>query len=145
MTCSQLVAFENTLREILASACIFPLLEASFIIAGYVSDDGFYTFRAWLVSQGVDRFSKAMADPDSIADWLGEDDFDHADGDELLSASYNLFIDGKGDSDAFFRRIVSHPDPLMQQDWPSTKVDFRSKYPKLTARFWNDERVRELH
>jgi hypothetical protein len=41
---------------------------AAIAINGYVSDDGFIDFRAWLISQGRVVYMNAMRNPDSLAD-----------------------------------------------------------------------------
>ena len=37
-------------------------------LMGYISDDGFMDFRAWLIAQGKEVYLAALADPDSLAD-----------------------------------------------------------------------------
>ena len=52
----EILSFYHLLTKMIAKACSFPLLAANFTIQSYVSDDGFREFRAWLISQGEDRF-----------------------------------------------------------------------------------------
>ncbi len=46
---------------------------AGYLINGGCSDDGFHYFRCWLVGMGKQVFTRALADPDSLADVLDGD------------------------------------------------------------------------
>src|SRR5262245_43894761 len=65
----EIIGFQNTLQRKLRDAYTFPVLAANFIIQSYTSDDVFEDFRAWLVSQGQERFESAVSDPESICGW----------------------------------------------------------------------------
>lgn len=138
-----LVGFQNQLNEKVAQACKFPLLEANFTISSYVSDDGFREFRAWLVAQGSQKFFNALADPETIADWLNRDDVDNLDGDLILSVAQEAY-EGKFEDD-FLDKVKFERDPQITQDWPENKKEYREKWPKLVEKFWNDDRIREMH
>src|SRR5262245_11456348 len=43
---------------------------AAYLINGGASDDGFYYWRCWLVGMGKSIYEEALADPDSLADWI---------------------------------------------------------------------------
>src|SRR5262245_14250980 len=83
----EIIGFQTTLHQYLARAYRFPLLAANFIIQSYVSDDVFEDFRAWLVSQGRERYVAAVADPESICDWLERSAVDGIDGQSVLLAA----------------------------------------------------------
>ena len=145
MSRDEIVSFQNILIKKVAAACTFPLLEANFVIASYVSDDGFRDFRAWLVSQGAEKFGKAVIDPESIADWLDTSAVDEIDGGPLLSVAQDAYGETYGDEDEFSQNVRFEQDPKIVQEWPNNKAEYRSKYPKLVAKYWNDERIREMH
>ena len=44
---------------------------AAYLLNGGCSDDGFEYFRGWLISRGRAVFEKALADPDSLAKFVG--------------------------------------------------------------------------
>ena len=44
------------------------IFAASCFLNDFMSDDGFYDFRMWLISQGKDVYMAALEDPDSLAD-----------------------------------------------------------------------------
>ena len=141
----ELLAFDGILNRQMAAACTFPLLAANFVIESYVSDDGFRAFRAWLVSQGQDRFLKAVLNPESIADWLDREDVDAINGGLKLTAAQQAWTEMHGKEQEFLRLASFEPDPEIEQEWPRNKAEFRRKFPKLVDKFWNQERIREMH
>lgn len=145
MSRDEIVSFQNILSRKISAACTFPLLAANFVIASYVSDDGFRDFRAWLVSQGAEKFNKAVIDPESIADWLDKSVVNEIDGGPMMSVAHDAYGQAYGDEDDFFQKVSFEPDPKMVQKWPKNKTDYRSKYPQLVEKYWNDERIREMH
>lgn len=52
----------------------WELWGAAYLIEGGCSDDGFIDFRYGLISRGREAFEAALENPDSIADWIKEDD-----------------------------------------------------------------------
>ena len=145
MSCGEIVSFQSILNKKVAAACTFSLLEANFVIASYVSDDGFRDFRAWLVSQGAEKFGKALIDPESIVDWLDKSVVDEIDGGPMLSVAQDAYGEAYGDEDEFFQKVNFEPDPKVVQEWPKSKAEYQCKYPKLVEKYWNDERIREMH
>ncbi|QKG26889.1 DUF4240 domain-containing protein [Actinomadura verrucosospora] len=63
-----IVAFDATLTRILDTAYRRPLWNAAYLIEGGCGDDGFMDFRAGLALLGRDVFTRAVDDPDSLAD-----------------------------------------------------------------------------
>lgn len=51
----ELVSFANIHGEMLFKAYTWPILKASFIILGYISDDVFEDFRNWVILNGKQR------------------------------------------------------------------------------------------
>lgn len=139
----ELLSFHYILTQKLAQSCVFPLLAANFVISSYVSDDGFKDFRAWLISRGSRKFFSALDNPESITGWLSKSDVDMIDGESLLSASQSVY-DRLYDDD-FLEKAKFEPEPILQQDWPEDKNEYRKKWPKLVDEFWDIERIREMH
>ncbi|MEV4599004.1 DUF4240 domain-containing protein [Amycolatopsis sp. NPDC049253] len=65
---AEIVAAHGVLGGLLAESYRSPLWAAAYLINGGCSDDGFDYFRGWLVTQGREVFTRALADPDSLAD-----------------------------------------------------------------------------
>jgi hypothetical protein len=139
-----IIGFENILQRKSVAACSFPLLAANFIIQSYVSDDVFEAFRAWLVSQGRARYEAAVADPESICDWLERGEVEEIDGESMLLVAQRAYR-AHGDGEKFAARIEQPRDPPLKEDWPKNEAGYRKRWPRLVAKFWNLERIRELH
>ncbi len=140
-----IIGFQNTLRQKLVEARTFPLLAANFIIQSYVSDDVFEDFRAWLISNGADRFGTAILDPESICDWLERSEVDDLDGESMLLVAQRTYEATYGGKEEFFARVVYPREPKLKQDWPDNAEGYKKRWPRLVDKFWNLERIRELH
>jgi Protein of unknown function (DUF4240) len=64
---SEIVAFQQTLEELLAESFRYTLWGAAVLINAGCSDDGFEDFRGWLIAQGRQVYEAALQDPDSLA------------------------------------------------------------------------------
>lgn len=137
------IMFKNILLEKMVEAYIFPLLEANFVISSYVSDDGFKEFRAWLVSKGLSKFSSAIDSPETIADWLSVDEVEGIDGGGFYYLADEVYEEISGEE--IYSKVTCPAEPNIAMDWPGSKSEYQQRYPKLVAKFWNYERIRELH
>ncbi|MEW2071223.1 DUF4240 domain-containing protein [Streptomyces sp. NPDC007346] len=63
-----IVDFAVTAGEVTDSAYRWPLWNAAYLIEGGCGDDGFMDFRDGLALLGREVFTRAVADPDSLAD-----------------------------------------------------------------------------
>jgi hypothetical protein len=146
LSAAEIIGFENTFRRKLADAYVFPLLAANFVIGSYVSDDVFEDFRAWLISQGRQRFKAALSDPESICDWLDRKDVDRVDmvGESMLFIAQNAYKP-YGDGDKFYAETDYPRQPPLKQQWPNSKAEFRKRYPRLVDKFWNQSRIGKYH
>ena len=68
MGAQQALRFNDLMYAYVRHAERYGLWTAANILCGGLSDDGFHDFCAWLVSQGKEIYSAALADPDSLAD-----------------------------------------------------------------------------
>jgi Protein of unknown function (DUF4240) len=64
----EILDFEEHLSEAEHRAYRWEVGGAAYLINGGCSDDGFQDFRAWLVAQGRDTFTRGVADPDSLTE-----------------------------------------------------------------------------
>ena len=141
----EIISFKNILLQKLVEAYIFPLLAANFVISSYVSDDGFKEFRAWLVSKGQQVFQNAINNPETIADWLDENEVDDIRGAEFLYIADEAYTELGGNEDNFYKKVQFPLEPNMNMAWPENKKEFQLQYPKLVAKFWNQQRIEDLH
>jgi hypothetical protein len=70
----KLIAFEQAFNRQLDRAYMWDLWAAAFLMQGGCSDDGFFYFRGWLVSQGHSAYISAITNPDTLADFANPDD-----------------------------------------------------------------------
>jgi len=141
----EIVSFKNILQKKLASAYYFPLLSANFVISSYVSDDGFEGFRAWLLSKGQAAFENAIENPETIADWLEKSKVDQIDGEAFLSVAENAYTELGGNERDFYKDIEFQPMPDMTFAWPASKTEYQREYSKLVDKYWNHQRIKEMH
>ncbi|WP_018653611.1 DUF4240 domain-containing protein [Actinomadura flavalba] len=66
-TRAEIVAAQQVLWNLLAASYRTPLWAAAYLINGGSSDDGFDYFRGWLLLQGRETYTAAVADPDALA------------------------------------------------------------------------------
>jgi len=67
MGAQQALDFHNLVHAYRDHADRYGLWTAANILCGGLSDDGFIDFRAWLIAQGREIYTAALADPDSLA------------------------------------------------------------------------------
>lgn len=140
----EIISFNDILSQKIADAATFPILAGNFVIMSYVSDDTFRDFRAWLVYQGRGRYAAAIKDPETIADWLEYDEVDDIDGESMLMLAHKSYH-AHGSDKEFHDQILYVPDPKMDVTWPENKTEYRERFPRLVDKYWNQERIKELH
>ena len=142
---AEITSFENHLLSKLVEAYKFPLLSANFVISSYVSDEGFKDFRAWLISQGETKFNDALNNPESIVNWLSKEDIELIDGEELIIAAEESYLELGGDEEDFFNSLNYPKEPDIEMNWPENKEEFEKFYPLLVRKFWDQEKIEEMH
>lgn len=141
----EIIGFENNLLKQVSLLQTFDHLAAHFMIESYTSDDTFRDFQSWLVMQGQERFEQAQKDPSTIADWLTPEAVESIDGSGFVTLSSSAYEEAGGDEDEFYDRVEFCDDPDFEMPWPDDKEGFEARWPKLCARFWNQERIDALH
>lgn len=68
MSVEEIIEFDKKLWNLVDKAYIADLWTAAHIVGCGCSDDGFYYFRAWLISQGREIYEKAVDNPESLTD-----------------------------------------------------------------------------
>ena len=69
----EVTAFSDHFDQAWGDAYTWELWGAAYVIQGGCSDDSFSDFRATLISLGREVYSKALADPESLADLAIDD------------------------------------------------------------------------
>jgi hypothetical protein len=122
----EIVEFDRTFREQMATAYRWDLWAAAFIINGGCSDDGFEYFRCWLIAQGEHVFHEALADPEMLVDGAEPE----AEGEGMLYAAAEAYESRAG---ATLPETIVHPSEPAGEPWE--EEDLEEMYPKLWARF----------
>ena len=127
-----IAAFQRHFDEEHARAYTWPLWGAAYLMEGGCSDDGFIDFRYGLISRGQKIFESALADPDSLAVLLDEDDF--LSNEEFGYVAGEVYENKTGSE--IPRDGASHPADPAGEDWDFDDEDLcAAKLPKLWAKF----------
>ncbi|WP_033439213.1 DUF4240 domain-containing protein [Saccharothrix sp. NRRL B-16314] len=143
-----IVDWEITFVQVTDSAYRHPLWHAAYLIEGGCGDDGFMDFRDGLILQGRDVFTRAVGDPDTLADvpvvramageegdgWLGYQTIG-----TCVEEAYRRVC---GETDSFHEAVdkalaaVTRPDQPVGPSWDSSDDDaFREHLPRLSEMF----------
>lgn len=144
VSCSkeELIAFENCRQQLLGKAYTWPMLKACYIVLSYVSDDVFEDFRHWVILNGKTRFYETIANPDVMADYIDvEDPLEEISGEPLLFVVESAWA---GDIEEIEEGIDFPDVPDITDEWPP-KEQLQAEFPKLFERFWDEDRIREIH
>lgn len=146
LTIDDIILFKNILSVKINEASNFKMLMANFIIYSYTSDNVFEDFRAWLVGQGKINFYKALQNPDNICDFLEREDTEELSGESLLFVSTNAFTEKTNRTEKEFNDLITFVnDSEFDINWPDSKMKYRDAMPRLFDKFWNQERINEIH
>lgn len=135
---AQIIEFECLLRQQIFDADNFKIMAAQKIIDGSVSDDSYLYFRCWLIGQGRDAFTKALHNPDSLADIDTEEVY--PDFESLLyvaTQAYHTKI-GREEEDETFPRDVARARGLDYDGATQTKGEdwTEEQLPTLLPKLW---------
>ncbi len=140
-----IIAFEHILRQKIEEASTWPIMAASFVVCSFISDDTYEDFRAWLVGQGKDNFTRAIRDPNEICKFLSREQASDLGGEYMLFAAVNAYLEklGQDDEEEFYKLIVHPEEKTIEQQWPESKEAYRNMFPALYDCFWNEQRIQE--
>jgi hypothetical protein len=144
---AEIIDFYLKSTEVTDSAYRHPLWNAAYLIEGGCGDDGFMDFRDGLILLGRDTFTRAVADPDSLAElpvvvrmsrdesgWIGF---------ESLSYPINkAYRRSQGEIDSFNEaveagvRAMTRPEKPTGDDWDvEDDQEMHRRLPRLAALF----------
>ena len=137
-----LIAFENIREQLIQKSYTWPMIKACFITLSYVSDDVFESFQHWVILNGRGRFNETIANPDSIASYAQvQDPVEEISGECLMFVCEEVW---EGDIEEIEEQVTVTDRPDLEDEWPP-KEKLQSEFPALFARFWNEDRMREIH
>jgi hypothetical protein len=127
-------SFYVAYRRQMAAAYTWDLWGAAYVINGGASDDGFEYFRSWLIAQGREVFTKALADPDSLADVVEPDLAGGVEHEEFAYVAVDVYAQLTGGSKNALI-AAAPPDPAEPAGTPFDEDEayLKKRYPRLWA------------
>lgn len=129
----QLEEFQDHLQIVVGDAYTSEMYGAHNLVNGGGSLDGFYYFRAWLVTQGKQVYDAALNDPDSLADVCALEgvvaDYECED---VLMVARHLY-NSKTGQDMSWRSDPGDLDQVMPGAEWTEDDDLRKLLPRLAA------------
>ena len=125
----EIIGFDNIYRELIFDAYDWKLWAAAYIVNGGCSDDCFMDFRGWLIGQGEEIYTKALADPDSLSE------LDNLEGDmDWEGYGYLAFTayEDKTGMEMPITSEISHPLEPKGEEWDEDELE--SLLPKLSEK-----------
>jgi hypothetical protein len=130
-----IVSFERIFQSQMDRAYSWDLWGAAYVIQGGCSDDGFTDFRYWLISLGRDRFERALADPESLAEIdLAPDAEEGASFEEFGYVASRVYEEKTGENLPLDPQC-SHPPEPAGEPWEEDEEALSARYPRLWAKF----------
>src|SRR5688572_17014558 len=109
----EIVAFDAVYDDLCCRAYRRPLWGAAYLINGGCSDDGFESFRGWLIAQGRKVFEAALESPDSLSSRMGRGG-EGAELEDMVSVATRAYMEKTGKE--LPRRQRASPE-LSGRDW----------------------------
>jgi hypothetical protein len=132
MSEDELIAYQAQFDELMAAANVIDLWGAAYLINGGCSDDGFDYFRGWLLTRGREVFEAALANPDSLADVVDEEDVEC---EEMLYVAMHAYEEVTGED--FEGSGMDYSNLGDGWDFDDAK-QMQRRYPRLWAKFGYD-------
>lgn len=130
----ELVAFKLTYDQVMDEAYSWDLWAAAYFVCGGCSDDGFTYFRNWLIGRGEHAFFNAMQDPDSLAIFDMEGEFDIAMSCEWDLLPSKVWGQRHRDGPDFYDQLPDRPyksDPSGEEFDEDDFEAMKARFPKL--------------
>lgn len=74
LSLKEMIGFRLRTDKLLYDSYTSEMWCAGYLMNGGCSDDGFEYFRLWVISRGRKVYEAAMANPDNLFDYIGDDD-----------------------------------------------------------------------
>lgn len=132
--------FNRILDQLYVKSYLPQLWGAACLMNGGNSDEDFGYFRGWLIAQGPGVFQSALENPDNLAKYVHEDDYNFGEyeSEEMMNVAANAFVAKTGGTTEDFYDLVS---PLPRPEINPADLDFedddvlKQRYPKLYKKF----------
>lgn len=125
---SEIRAFRDELQSRMAESYRWDFWAVAYVAKGGASDDGFESFRAWLILRGKEVYGRALEDPAAAVEGTAGDD--PLECDALLQAATDAFRRAAGSH--LELSTIRYPRSPAGRAW--TELTLEQEYPDLIAR-----------
>ncbi|MEV4349344.1 DUF4240 domain-containing protein [Actinoplanes sp. NPDC049596] len=134
----EIVAWGRHLDKVMVASGTADLWAAAYLINGGCDDEGFDSFRGWLIAHGRDAVANTVKSPDSLANVkavraAAENGAVFA-AEEVLSIAADAYAQATGEELPAGERPVTRPDVADLWDFDNEE-EMQRRLPKLSALF----------
>ncbi|MBM2621699.1 DUF4240 domain-containing protein [Actinoplanes sp. LDG1-06] len=134
----EIVAWGRHLDKVMVASGTQDLWAAAYLINGGCSEDGFDSFRGWLIAHGRDAVARSVKSPDSLADvaviMAAADTGAVFEAEEVLSIAAEAYAQATGSEFPAGDRPVTRPEAADLWDFDNEE-EMQRRLPKLSALF----------
>ncbi len=134
----EIVAWGRHLDKVMVASGTENLWAAAYLINGGCSDEGFDSFRGWLIAHGRDAVARSVKSPDSLADVAvirgAADTGAVFEAEEVLSIAADAYTQATGEEFPAEERPKTRPDAADLWDFDNEE-EMQRRLPKLSELF----------
>lgn len=134
----EIVAWGRHLDKVMVASGTQDLWAAAYLINGGCSDEGFDSFRGWLIAHGRDAVARSVKSPDALADVevvrAAADTGAVFEAEEVLSIAGEAYAQATGEELPAGDKPVTRPDSADLWDFDNEE-EMQRRLPKLSALF----------
>ena len=143
LSLKEMIGFRLRTDKLLYDSYTSEMWCAGYLMNGGCSDDGFEYFRLWVISRGRKAYEAAMANPDNLIDYIGDDDeMDFFEFESFWYVALEAFEEavdaelyGYVDDDNFKTCEGNYPN--FEFNWEEDEPESMQKLcPRLFEKFW---------
>jgi hypothetical protein len=135
---AEIVAWDRHLGKVMVASGKEDLWAAAYLIHGGCSEEGFDSFRGWLIAHGRDVVAGAVREPDSLAGLpeikIAADNGAVFEAEEVLSIATEAYSQATGDDLPREETPPTRPDPGDLWDFDN-EDEMRRRLPRLSSLF----------
>ncbi len=132
---AEILDYESILYKLMDEAYIAELWDLAFVVNLGCGDDSFMDFRVWLIGQGMDVYSRALVDPESLVDLVGLRDETFAEA--LLYVAQKAYELKTGNMEGMPNPRHGRPAPELKGTHAKDEDAALARFPRATEKFWN--------
>lgn len=125
---SEIRDFRDELQSYMAEGYRWDLWAVAYVAKNGASDEGFESFRAWLILRGKEAYGRALEDPAAAVEGVAADD--PLECDALLQSATDAYRRAAGSH--LEASTIRHPRAPAGRSW--TEQTLEQEYPALVAR-----------